>query len=169
MNDTKYEIERKFLIEMPDIEELKRMPGCIVKYIEQTYLCCADGLTARVRKIVSEQGTEYVKTVKERITGEKCIETENKISVQQYQEELKNADTTRNTIVKTRYCIPHGELFAEIDIYPFWKKCAIAEFEIEREGQQFFVPDYIRVIKDVTFDVEFKNFRLAQEIPQGIE
>lgn len=169
MNDTNFEIERKFLIEMPDAEVLKGIPCCTVKHIEQTYLLCDDGRTARVRKIVSEQGTEYIKTVKERITGEKCIEIENPISLQQYNEELKNADTSRNTIVKTRYCIPHGELVAEIDIYPFWKKCAIAEFELESEGQQFLMPDYIKVIKDVTFDIRFKNFRLAQRIPDDAE
>lgn len=154
---------------MPDTEVLKKLPGCEVKHIEQTYLFCSDDSTARVRKIVSGRGTQYIKTVKERITGEKCIETEYEITLQQYNEELKAADTSRNTIVKTRYCIPYGKLVAEIDIYPFWQKCAIAEFELESEGQQFSTPDYIKVIKDVTFDVDFKNFRLAQRIPDNIE
>lgn len=165
MND-KYEIERKFLIKMPDVEYLRSLDGCVVKKLEQTYLLTTDGSTLRVRRVETESGVTYRQTGKIRISGMKCIEDEREITEEEYFEALKNADPRLRTIKKTRYCIPHGKLTAEIDVYPFWSDKAVAEFELESEDEQFSLPDYITVIKEVTDDVRFKNVRLALELPQ---
>lgn len=166
MDEFPLEIERKFLIKMPDANTLERLPGCRVKRIEQTYLISSDGKTARVRKSVEGDRCVYTKTEKTRITDLKCIEIENEISAEEYERELSFADPSRKTVKKTRYCIPCGALRAEIDVYPFWDDRAIAEFELESEDTVIDIPDYISVIREVTNEYEYKNSQIALKIPE---
>ena len=44
------------------------------------------------------------------------------------------------TIHKVRYCLPEGGLVFEIDVYPFWRRLAVMEVELQREEQSFTVP-----------------------------
>ena len=73
-----------------------------------------------------------------------------------------DADTERRQIRKTRYCLSLNNLYYEIDVYPFWNDKAIAEIELSDENAEITFPDYIKVIKEVTDDPEFKNASLAK-------
>ncbi len=53
----------------------------------------------------------------------------------------------------------------EFDIYPFWQERAILEIELESEDQQTIIPDWVHVIRDVTFDYRYKNVQLAAQVP----
>ena len=83
-----FEIERKFLIEYPDLEILCEFPK---SEIAQTYLKTDDGMTSRVRKRTSDGVTKYIFTEKKRINDLKCIENEREISADEYKELLKRA------------------------------------------------------------------------------
>ena len=48
--DAHFEIERKFLIAMPDRGMLEACPGASCSEIVQTYLKCGEGESRRVRK-----------------------------------------------------------------------------------------------------------------------
>ena len=157
-----FEIERKFLIEYPDLNILENYSK---SEIAQTYLKMNDGMTSRVRKRTTDGVTKYIFTEKKRITDVKCIENERELSEEEYEELLKLADTERRTVYKTRYCIPcHGRV-AEVDIYPFWSDRAIAEVEMESEDEEVCLPDFIKVIRDVTAEKAYKNASIAKKIP----
>ena len=56
-----------------------------------------------------------------------------------------------------------GQLF-ELDIYPFWNDRATLEIELSDENENFELPPFIEVIKEVTDDDRYKNRSLSYEI-----
>ena len=166
MNDQKHiEIERKFLIRMPELSLLKKVYGVRIKNITQTYLKTADGSTARVRKIEENNKITFVKTVKNKISDLSHYEDEHEINEAQYQEELKTADDEKLPIIKTRYAFPFNAHTVEIDVYPFWQDRAILEIEMQSEDEEISIPSFIEVIKEVTENARYKNTNLALRVP----
>ncbi len=159
-----FEIERKFLIEYPDVEILDKYPK---SDIAQTYLKTDGGFTSRVRARTENGVTKYIFTEKKRVTDLKCIENEREITADEYEELLKLADPERKTVYKTRYCVPHNGRVVEVDIYPFWSDRAIAEVEMESEAEPVTLPDFIKVVRDVTAEGAYKNASIAKKIPDG--
>ena len=158
-----FEIERKFLIEYPDLNILENYPK---SEIAQTYLITNDGMTSRVRKRTTNGVTKYIFTEKKRVTDVTCIENERELSAKEYEELLKLVDPERRTVYKTRYCVPFCGRVVEVDIYPFWSDRAIAEVELESETEEIRLPDFIRVIRDVTAEKQYKNAAIAKKIPE---
>ncbi len=156
-----YEIERKFLIEYPDVAVLEQLPNCKRVEILQTYLSTSDGQEMRVRQRGADGNYIYFLTTKRKITEWKRVEEERKISQCEYLKLLMDADPSRRPIRKTRYCLTFGNQYFEIDVYPFWKDKAILEIELSDESEQIHFPDMIRVIKEVTDDPSYKNAALA--------
>lgn len=159
-----YEIERKFLIAYPDLNWLN---ACAERTeIEQTYLLSsAPGETARVRKRGRDGHYRYTHTVKTKVTNMRRIEREREIGPEAYKELLLQADPERRTIRKTRYCLPYKEQLLEIDLFPFWDDRAYLEIELQTEGQEIFIPEEIRVLREVTGDARYTNAALAKSIP----
>ncbi len=160
------ETERKFLIRMPSIDDIISQSESRVKYIEQTYLTTNDNTNARVRRITEGGKISFVKTVKQRISVLSCYEEEYEINEKQYKDELKKADKTRKTVVKTRYCFPYAEHIIEIDVYPFWTDRAILEVELKNEDEEISIPSFIEIVKEVSDDKRYKNTNIAIEIPE---
>ena len=75
------------------------------------------------------------------------------------------ADPKRQPIHKTRWCVPFGELVAEIDVFDFWTDRAICEVELPTEDTPVALPEFLHVICDVTDDTRYTNAALAYEIP----
>lgn len=156
-----FETERKFLIEYPDTAFLSTLDNCKRVEIIQTYLNSDDGSEVRVRQRGSDGHYIYFKTIKRRISGLKCIEIEERLSKDEYLQLLMNADTTKRQIRKDRYCLTYKNQYFEIDVYPFWQDKAIAEIELSNEDAEIVFPNYVKVIKEVTDDLNFKNSALA--------
>jgi CYTH domain-containing protein len=72
-----------------------------------------------------------------------------------------NADITKQQIIKTRYCLIYKNQYFEIDIYPFWNDKAIVEIELNNENQEITFPNKLKVIKEVSDDINYKNSSLA--------
>ena len=163
MKNENYEIERKFIIEYPDIIFLKSIPNVKIIDMVQTYLIPENiGDVSRIRKCTVNEKVSYIKTVKRDVSKIKRIEIENEISKEQYEQELKNKDNSLNQIIKTRYVIENkGKLF-EIDIYPFWTDKAVMEVELNYEDENYYPPKFIKIIKEVTGDKKFTNYGLAK-------
>lgn len=156
-----YEVERKFLIDYPDIRLLQSLDNCQRVEIIQTYLTSADGEEVRVRQRGCDGSYIYFKTIKRRINGMKCVEIEDRLSKDEYLTLLMNADTSKRQIRKDRYCLTYQNQYFEIDVYPFWTDKAIAEIELSSETDPVIFPDYIKVIREVTDDLSYKNAALA--------
>lgn len=159
---TPYEIERKFLIEYPDIAKLEADKNCGKVEIIQTYLKSSDDKEIRVRQRGNNGSYSYTKTIKQTINGLKRLETEKRLTQAEYINLLMDADTTKHQIRKTRYCLVYNNQYFEIDIYPFWNDVAIMEIELNNESQTIEFPPQIKIIKEVTDDIEYKNSNLAK-------
>ncbi len=157
-----YEIERKFLIEYPDIRWLESNPNCQRIEIIQTYLKSNKDEEVRVRQRGFEGHYIYFQTTKRKVSDIKRVEIERRLSESEYIRLLMNADTTRRQIRKDRYCLTYENQYFEIDVYPFWNDKAIAEIELSNENDEIRFPEQIKVIKEVTGDDSYKNASLAK-------
>lgn len=161
----KFEIERKFLIAMPDLQWLS---GKALRRLEmvQTYLLAADGESSRVRKITENGTVTYIQTMKKRISNIKRLETEAEITAEEYATLLEKADSARRPIRKVRYCVPHGRHMLEIDIFSFWQDKAFLEVELVDEKEEISLPSEFIVLREVTEDRRYTNAALAKELPE---
>ena len=158
-----FEIERKFLIQYPDINFLDNMKTCRKTSITQAYLSTpADG-NFRIRKRGSGENAVYIKTVKIKISDIKRIEKENYISKEEYYEYLEQKEYVTGIISKDRYCIAYDSTYYELDVYPFWTDKATLEIELLSEEQAYIIPPFTKVIREVTFEQEYRNLYLAQK------
>lgn len=158
-----FEIERKFLIEYPDLDVLNKMKTCRRIPITQAYLTTPDEGYFRIRKRGEDKNAVYIKTVKIKISDLKRIEIENYISEKEYKEHMNKKEYITGLISKDRYCIVWNNSYYELDVYPFWNDKATIEIELLSENQPYKLPDFIKLIREVTFEKEFRNFALAQK------
>lgn len=158
-----FEIERKFLIEYPNIKLLESLDNCEKVEIIQTYLLKdkADE-EVRIRQRGKDGNYIYYKTIKKKINELKRMEIEKRLSKDEYLTLLMKQDSDYKQIKKDRYCLMHKGIYFEIDIYPFWSDKAIMEVELKDEDEEFEIPDFIEVIKEVSEDKEYKNINLAK-------
>lgn len=160
------EIERKYLIEMPDDALLMQQPGAEKSAIVQTYLTSPAGVTERVRR--RDYGNRVVcyHTIKKRLSAMSAFEDESIVDEREYNSLLTRADKSKTPIIKTRYAIPHAGHVAEIDVYPFWKHQAVLEIELESENTVVPFPAYLTLIREVTGDHAYSNNKLSVNVPE---
>lgn len=156
-----FEIERKFLIEYPDVRALERDPFCRRVEILQTYLTAPAGEERRLRRWSADGGSACFLTVKRAVSGVKRVEHERRIPEDEYLRLLSDADASKRQIRKTRYCLLSENRCFEIDLYPFWQDKAIAEIELLDESETVTFPAQLRVIREVTGDERYRNATLA--------
>jgi len=159
------EIERKFLIKMPNIEMLEKLSNCESLNIIQTYLLSKPNEETRVRQRGKNGSYIYTLTTKKMLSDNERFEFERRITQREYLEFLNHADTTLHQIRKTRFCLVENNKYFEIDIYPFAKNTAICEVELLDKNEEFTIPNYINVIKEVTQDKRFSNYSLSKQKP----
>ena len=158
-----FEIERKFLIEYPDINLLNKMNLCRKIPITQAYVTTPKEGSFRVRRRGEGKDAVYIKTVKIKISDIKRIETENYISKEEYESYISKKENVIGIISKDRYCIVENSTYYELDVYPFWNDRATVEIELLSENQPYFLPSFVRLIRDVSSEPEYRNFALAQK------
>ena len=143
-------------------ETEKKNPNSKKVEIIQTYLKSDNGDEVRVRQRGENGNYIYFKTVKKRVDDIKRVEIENRLTKDEYLTLLMEADTSKKQIRKTRYCLSYEGQYFEIDIYPFWNDKAIVEIELSDENTQIAFPPFLKVIKEVTYDNNYKNSSLAK-------
>ena len=159
------EIERKYLIRYPDINTLKAQKGVEQWEIMQIYLTVSGpGETRRIRQVVSGGELKYYKTFKKRLSDLSCEEDEGEIDQLEFIRLCQEQQPGCRPLIKTRYRVPYAGHVLEFDIYPFWSDRAIMEIELEREDEGAALPEYVRVIRDVSDDVAYKNRQLAENV-----
>lgn len=162
INKAPLEIERKFLIEYPDIDKLKEMEGYHSRHIEQTYLLSTDSFVGgRIRHITEDGRTSYVYTFKQKVSDITRREFERELTEAEYLDLLghKNPDTI--TIEKDRHIFDYDGLTYELDIYTFWDDKATLEAEVNSEDTPIPIPPCVKLIREVTHDRRYNNSQLA--------
>ena len=163
MDEIHYEIERKYLIRMPDRAWLeKEAEGT---EITQTYLLSPPGTTERVRRRGRDGVYVCTHTTKTKLSDLRRIEEEAEITEEEYEHLLRRADPERRVIRKTRWCFRYkGQLF-ELDVFPFWNDRAYLEIELRDESQKVSLPPDLTIIREVTGDPRYTNAALSVSIP----
>jgi CYTH domain-containing protein len=166
----KNEIENKYLVKFPTSwSELSEIFEDLidVRRISQTYLTAEPNQqAARVRKtitgLVGETDVEYHFNQKRPIDSGVHEEKEYKITKEQYNKHLKNADHKKVEVQKTRFVFKYNDQVFELDVFkgPL-KGLAILEIELEDKGDNVDIPPFLEVIKEVTDDKTFSNYELA--------
>ena len=162
MNNNGIEIERKYLIKMPDMEKLRQTDNYDFSEIEQVYVSdTMDGMFGRIRKRGKNGVYKYYKTFKKDVTAVTRIEIESEISEKEYKELKKHCREGFGIIEKTRHVFDYKGQTFELDIFPFWNDKAFLEAEVSSEDTEIPIPPFIKVIKEVTEDLSYRNSALA--------
>lgn len=157
------EIERKYLTEHPDIRALEDDPFCHRVEISQTYLEDAEG-GYRVRKRGENGEYLYFLTRKKKISAITRIETEERITKEEYEEHLQRSSRPLKTVTKDRYCMVYKNRYFEIDVFPFWNDRALMEIELRSEDEAYELPPDIKVIREVSSEKEYTNKSIAERL-----
>ena len=165
MKSIPIETERKFLIRIPSFSDMECQPNFRIREITQTYLLSEGKKNLRIREIIENGQTTHIKTVKERISLLSCYEDESIISLEEYDRLLLSADKEKKSIRKTRYSFEYCDHILEIDVYDFWRDRATLEIELKSEDEAFSIPDFIKVVKEISTDGRYKNTNLAKSVP----
>ena len=157
-----YEIERKFLIEYPDVGKLETLPNCRRLEIIQTYLRSEGDEEIRIRQRGTNGHYTYYETRKRPDASGKRIETERRLGQDEYLERLMLFDPEQRPIRKDRYCLADGNQYFEVDVFPFWDHQAILSIELSDETEEIRFPSYLKVIREITGEEKYKNHTLAK-------
>jgi len=155
---TGLEIERKFLVDMPDLNMLD-----IIRLLDIKQVYLSDGINGsqrRVRRTADGKNISMTYTEKIFISPVVRQENERNINNSEYNKLLNEAKDTA-PIEKKRVVFLYKNQRFELDIYPFSKKYAILELELESASQKIFFPEYINVIREVTGNKLYSNMALA--------
>ena len=162
------EIERKYVISLPDIAILKLQSGYTVSEIEQTYLESEPAVTHRVRARRRGDKTVYTETKKVRIDKMSVFEDERELEEEEYRSLLLKKAQDTVTVRKTRHTfIYKGQLF-EVDVYPEWTRSAVLETELATRETEVEFPDFITVIAEVTGDKKYSNAAMSRKFPDEL-
>jgi len=164
------EIERKFLIRRPTIEEIEKL-GCISKTnIIQTYLTRDENTAERRIRLrgTKEDGFSFFYTEKTDVSSGVRIEKEQKITPEKYLQLMTEADTSLHQISKTRYCFVYEKQYFEMDLYPFSDEYAILEIELNKIDDEIVLPP-LNVVVEVTDDIRFRNSALAKTLSFSLD
>ena len=152
--------KRKYLISMPDMENLAERYAAVPIDMVQTYLCMTNPcIERRVRR--QKHGGDYMYFYTEkhiRPDGTKW-DTEKPITEKDYNRYLLEADPELQSVDKTKYRFVYDSCRFEIDVYPFSADKAVM-FRYS-ENDEAAIPPEIRVIREVTGAPDYKNKQLA--------
>ena len=162
------EIERKFLIKLPDNGFFAEKRAAVQKMV-QTYLTVGADGERRIRMIDDDGEISYVFTEKFPIAGTKMSreEREREITADEYDSLHREA---YSELRKVRYSFPHDGHVIEIDVYPHeiggdaLDGMAVMEIELASEDEEFTLPDGITVIRELKGTREFSNKALAKKV-----
>lgn len=156
------EIERKYLIQKPNVEEIAKHTAINIVDIVQTYLKSTNDKEKRVRQRGQNGHFSYYLTEKKELDELRRVEKERKITEKEYIGYLANMDTSRPPLVKKRVCFVYQGQYFEVDLFDFSKDYALMEIELTDVKSAVELPKFINVIKEVTNNLKYRNYNLAQ-------
>ena len=93
--------------------------------------------------------------------GGSLIETEKRLTRDEYLALLASADPKLKPIRKSRYYLSENNVYFEIDVYPFWQDKAILEIDLNSPDEQVEIPEFLHILSDVTHDRSYDYRTLA--------
>ena len=159
------EIERKYVIRMPDISILAEQEGYTSSSILQIYLPAPAGSTHRIRSRRYSSEISYTETKKRRIDHISSEEHEREITESEFASLATQILDGTHPVSKVRHTFLYRGALFELDVYPEWKQTAIMETELDSRDTALERPDFIEIVKEVTGDKSYSNRAMAQHFP----
>ena len=148
------EIERKFLVNTNDFKSLATSSA----FIKQAYLSKDPHRTVRIR-IKDQKAFLTIKGISS-TSGMSRFEWEKELPLEEGEMLFKLALPT--VIIKTRYIVPQGSLYFEVDVFEGdYKGLILAEIELPSEKTSIDLPPWIG--KEVTGDKRYYNSYLSSK------
>lgn len=151
------EEERKYIVEVTG-----PIPGSIESEITQTYLVAEPGCEVRLRRRCWKGKQVNIHTTKKRISDHEQIETECIVNNNLYTSLLRQADSYRQTIRKSRNTFIWKGQFFELDTFqePLPHLVTLeAKGVAEHENVNF--PPFVNVVEDITGNADYDNYNIA--------
>ncbi len=153
--------KHKYLIAMPDMEQIAKKYNAATLDMMQTYLRETNPqIERRIRQ--QKNGSEYLYfyTEKHTMPDNTKWDTEKPISQKEYIQYLMEGDTGLHAVHKTKYRFTYSDQRFEIDVYPFSDDKAIMFRYAENDDQV--IPPEVQVLREVPDEAEYKNKQLAK-------
>ncbi|MBQ8528710.1 MAG: CYTH domain-containing protein [Clostridia bacterium] len=165
MTSSAVEIERKYIIKLPKLSELRSMPEYTESEIEQIYLDAPKGETLRIRRRTWQGRVEYIETRKIRIDKMSATELERSLTPEEYSALSERRLRGTLPIYKTRYTFRYEGQTFELDVYPRWQRTCIMETELPTRDTAVKFPEFIEIIREVTGIKEYSNAGMSRAFP----
>jgi predicted ATPase/CYTH domain-containing protein len=158
------EIFKKYLVEINDeiIEKVKSETNVSYVHILQHYLKSPEGIEKRIRRREKDGNTIFYYSEATQLTPNTRIKRDRIISEKQYTDYSVEINHQLNIVDKERYGFIEKSRFFKLDIFAFDKTKALLSVQIPSENEEVIIPEYFNVIKDVTDDINYKNYYLAK-------
>ena len=149
----------KYLINVDDalLERIKNEDNYSTSHIVQHYLTSENNMERRIRRRERGDDVMYSYSEAKYLATNERIKVDRVLTKRQYKDFENQIDRNLNVTDKMRYSFIHNDSFYKLDVFNFDKTKGIISTENEAE-----LPEYIDVIKDVTGDVNYKNYYLAK-------
>ncbi len=155
--DERFYIEKKYLINIPDISYLDKLGGCSKVKMTLTYLNGSSEQCDIKLLLRDEDGKKFYKKI---IKGNNKKSTIS-LNAEEYIDELDNKMIDRNPITKYRYSFIYHSVYYKIDIFED-KDFSILEVDLLSSHETIHFPSFIEVIKDVSDDPNYKNYNISK-------
>ena len=155
---------KKYLIEVDEqlLQHLAQEDNYMTFHIIQHYLHSENGSERRIRSRQSEGVTMYTYSEANYLSNNERIKRDRVLTQRQYNDYFRQIDPDLNVLDKTRYSFIWKNLFYKLDVFAFDTSKGILSVDVPADDSPIVIPDYVRVIKDVTDDINYKNYYLAK-------
>ena len=153
----------KYLVEVDEnvINNIRNEQNFSNVNIEQYYLTSPKGIERRIRKRVRNGNELYSYSEAKYLSTNERIKSDRVLSSRQYFDYNSEIDPNLKPIHKDRFSFIKNDLFYKLDVFDFDRSKGLLSVQVG-EGQNVNLPEYIKVIKEVTNDTNYKNYYLAQ-------
>ena len=159
------EAYKKYLVAMPDLERLKAELNFSKVDMSRIYLLNEENENERSILQRGHFGDyAFYYTEKRHFKGFDRIEVERRLTKNEYVSLIGQADTRLKQINKTRYCFVWNNKYYELDVFGFWNDKAILKVQLTDRDSMVEIPEFLQVIKDVSNDMSYTNYSLAQNV-----
>ena len=166
MNErSQVEIERKYIIKMPNLEVLTLQKDYSRSEILQIYLPSEVGESRRVRRRIYNEKTVYIETRKIRIDNMSSTEIERELSLSEFSAIAAEIKEGTIPIEKVRHTFIYENQLFEIDVFPRWTGTAIMETELDSRERQVEFPAFLEIVREVTGDKAYSNAAMSRSFP----
>lgn len=162
--DVPYPIQTqyKYLVEEVDREKLAECLPVKLE-LEQFFTNGNDKENTMVRKTTKDGDSTYSSTTKrDTANASERITTSRRITNRDYNELLNQ--TEDKPIRKYRYCFTYNKQYYRLDLFEEPKGLMILETGLTNENSIVDIPNFIKVKKEITEDLEYRNANIYRKI-----